>query len=226
MRNLITCMLLILCPGLAFSDEDSGASKTSAAWRMERPWSIGIEYGLFVSPVSGFGVRAAYALSPNFQVGFSSTSGTYDAKTLIDPVSLTTIETFDVAASLNEIEFKWFSGNSFYLGAGIGQRKISFDLSARDTFSNATLNTTLDTDAIVVNVCLGNIWTLDSGLYLGGEWLAVAASVSSSFETSAQSDSIASEDLQELLDDSEDIAKRLGEASTGGLALFLIGYQF
>ncbi|SMF47913.1 hypothetical protein [Pseudobacteriovorax antillogorgiicola] len=225
-ESIAIASMLMSSVAVSQADDEANRSKTSADWRSEKPFTVGAELGWFVFPISGAGARIGYNLNPNLNVGFRFAAGEWDASPLVSEGIYTTIDTFTLDASIVEVDAKWFVGNSFYWRVGLGQRQINSDISVTDQYDGTNITATLESTSSAVSIGLGNIWTLDSGLYLGGEWIAASIPLGSSFSSSVTSNAITDEDLRDLVEDMEEVSEDFGTVTTFGLATFLIGYQF
>lgn len=223
--------------GLAFiganigfcQEEEATVLEPSKELRSGRTFSIGFNGGNFIAPVTGVGLEANYFFNSNIKGYFSYSSGTYDGLELVKGEEYTgvSINKFDISASLIEGGIKYFTGNSFYLKGGIGQRNIDFDFETTSTISSVYLNTKIESQSLVIIGGIGNLWSFDSGLYLGGEWLTLHFPIDFQYEfknTTNAPDSDTS--LESLNKDIRDISEKLGKSQTGGVVQLLLGYEF
>lgn len=225
---------LILTPMIMFysqaqagqSFDDSDISRSSADNREEMKFGVGLNGGLFMGILSGGGLNLHYNSTDSLQFEFMLTQGELDAKDWLNEENydVLNLDYFDVDASIYQVRAKYFVGNSFYFAGGLGQRQVDFDLAA--TSSAETLKVKTESSSTILSLSLGNIWTFDSGFYLGGEWLAVAVPISSSSKSDATHNGLRSSESMELQRDSKEVADDLSKATTAGLAMLMVGWQF
>ncbi len=224
---VLSLSLLIFGSQRAWAQSDSAAptaERSSQDNRADKKFGLGLGLGSFIAPISGAGFAAHYNLTQSMQFEFSNWTGTWDAKSLLDEVGTSSISKFDVNTQLTQLRLKYFVGNSFYCAAGLGARQIEFDLAAQSGASRIQEN--LKANTTVFSLAIGNIWTMDSGLYIGGEWLALQMPMSSSVSTSIDTQGTSNADITSLQADANDAADSLAKATTAGIATFQIGWQF
>lgn len=203
---------------------EGGSRNASAEARGLKKFGVGLGLGNFIFPVSGAEISFHYNVSSQFQVELGSWSGTFDADDLVDAVNTAYLEKFDVNGRLTQVRARYFPGNSFYVVGGLGKRTIDFDLAA--VSGSARIAEKIKTESTVVSIGIGNIWSFDSGFFIGGEWIALAVPLASSRSTEIKSNTGTTADLQELEKDAQDAADQLGEMTTAGIAMLKLGWQF
>ncbi|NRA63381.1 MAG: hypothetical protein HRU19_02790 [Pseudobacteriovorax sp.] len=172
MKSTFGYLLLISLSMPAYSQNSDGGDTAEAKQgnsseiiRQTKRISVGFEAGSFLSPVIGLGVTGGYMVTDSLRLGASYASGTWDATEVLDDSDPDVfINRFDVNASIAEVEVKWFTGNSFYLGLGLGQRVITFDAGAQDRNLGLTLETeiTLPPWLPIWKLATSGLWILDS----------------------------------------------------------------
>jgi len=191
------------------------------------PGSVGLGLGLgtFLFPVSGTSLALDYNLTPSLQLEFRGASGDFNGDDLVDSNYDTVyVHKLNLDAQLYEARAKLFLGNSFYFAGGLGQRHLGIDVEASDFQTQVQGDFTADSTCFQFG--LGNIWTLDSGLFLGAEWLAFSIPLSSTSSSSYNVRGASDADTEKLKRDTQDVADRLGKVTSVGLLTFHIGYQF
>ncbi|RYZ82730.1 MAG: hypothetical protein EOP04_21470 [Proteobacteria bacterium] len=210
--------LTILSTNTAFAN-------TSYDNREAGKFSLGLGLGVFMAPVSGASLSGTYNYTPDVQFELRAASGSIDADDLIDSsYNDIVVNRFDLDANLTEIRAKYFVGNSFYVAGGLAQRTLQIDIDARDQDSAITGN--LKSASTCFTLAIGNIWNLDNGMYIGGEWLALAVPMSSSSSNHFNAQGITDSDTESLKRDTKKAMNDIGKTTTAGVATFQIGYQF
>ena len=177
---------------------------------------------LFMGGIGGAGFEAGYILNSDLTLGLNYMTGERNYYTDFD---LDYDTTASAKASQTSIQANYFLGNSFFFSSGLGYRQVAISASAEDSTGKASAS--LDAASPVVTVGLGNLWTFDSGFYIGADWLRLSTPLGGG-KTSASSRSTLDdkEEEEELEDDVEDIAERLNRSTLGTAANLRIGVMF
>ena len=121
---------------------------------------------------------------------------------------------------------KYFFGNSFYVGAGIGYRSLSMDITISETTTGDFFNFSVDGTAIVTDVTIGNMWSFDNGLYVGFDWIGFILPLTSSYELSTQSEGEFAALQEQLEAISNDTAQEINSTTLIALLVLNVGMMF
>lgn len=222
--RLFSALILLWISSSALAQSEDSSIGASAGVRQEKPYGVGVGLGGFVIPIGGGGIMFHYNLDARMQVSAAFMSGHEDATDLLDNTETLYLDQFDVNTQMNQLDFRFFPSNNFYFGLGIAMRKIEFELEAHN--GAARIDESLKASSFVARVAVGNIWSFDNGFYIGGEWIAAAIPISSSVSTDITADGTASSDINDLEIDALDLVDKLAKATTFGLAVLQVGWQF
>ena len=201
------------------SSSGARASQTAAAALKASALAIG--------GIPGTGIAGHYFLTGDFQIVGGYISGSIDIADQISDEGTTYVDKAEITGTLTTVEARYFLGNSFFVAAGLGQRVISS--SSRIESSTTDLYIELDTESTstVISAALGNIWSWDSGFFFGFEWIGFTVPIGAEFSTKTTSNIPAGDSTFDTIsEDTEDLAKNLGESPAPGLLTLNIGFAF
>ncbi len=200
-------------------------SKNSRDNRSEKKSGIGLtSTTLFLGTGhAGGGIEGSSNLSNRYQINLSLVQGGF--RETVDSSTSTVNGSIALKGTIVAGNFRHFTGNSFYYSGGLGLRKLDSEIVIKDDTANSITGTT-SSNSIIAQFAIGNLWTLDSGVYLGGEWFSYQRVLASSFRSTTKTTGIMTTAQKELQQSGEDLAKSLGNSSTASLLTFIIGYQF
>ena len=164
-------------------------------------------------------------MSPRIQFGLDYLTGSEDFRDKIGdqpPVYTTKASASGMAV------YGWaryFTGNSFNFGAGLGQRTASLAYGIEDRSLNITLEGTANISSIIVPVFFGNQWMWDGGFTIGVDWLEAMIPISGS-SSSTTSSNVSDPGLKKLSDDTAELGLKLAKTTTLTLFLTSIGWTF
>lgn len=204
--------------------------QTSESLRGTRHVGIGASAGSAGNGLTGYGAETFYNVSPQVQLGLVYMQG--EAK--LGDVGGTEeggIKTRASASAVSRVALlksNFFLGNSFALTLGAGYRsidwKIAADVADGTNKSLASAEGAGQSDSILVHAGIANYWTLDSGIFIGANWLGYAAPVASSYKVKTETSNVSPEDKAFIFSASENLAQSLG--NLGSLSTYLtVGYQ-
>jgi hypothetical protein len=214
------------------SPASQGNLGSSAAARLNDMVTIELGYGNVMGGVPGLQFDALYSIKPNLQVGLLFNSGSLDLKSLLGDEDDVEVKTATLSGSLIAADARWFLGNSFYLRGGLGQRTINAELDIQHKVVDYGIKGDVEATSMVILFGLGNQWHWDSGFSLGAEWVGFAQPVSSSSSSSLEETGSAGgsaatkDDVEDLRDEFENLAKQLGESGSARLLILNIGWAF
>lgn len=195
----------------------------SAGNRQDDLFLVGIQpVGLHVPTILAPPLQLGLALG-DFQLGVDLGSATYED----------TVEDSDASVTYTNqgAWARYFVGNSFFLKAGYHQRtwdaQGSYSETYYSTYSTSTLTAKADIQATanVASAGIGNIWSFDSGFYIGAEWVVMESIVSESSSYSITSNTGVDTDTAEQ--EFEDMIDTANQASgIGGFAVLTLGWAF
>ena len=119
---------------------------------------------------------------------------------------------------------RWFPGNSFYFSLSAHKREWS--LTATSTLSNGTAYSgTVNTEATVVGLGIGNQWMFKFGMFIGVDWVMLSAASGSSKTVTISG--LTGTNLAEATDQFEDAGDTLNEWSAfPGVTILTVGWAF
>ena len=199
---------------------------SSASVRDSKTAGGGLRAGLIAGSVSGAGLELTYLMGESLQLNLNYLTGEVDLTSAISDNTLAKVDKALIKVNMVYLQARYFIGNSFYLSGGLGQRVVNAELKVSSKISNdaVTLDTTSDSVVFVVNI--GNQWSFPFGLTIGIDWLGAAVPVSSSFSSSTKVTGELSSSLEELSNDGEELAEKIGEITSFQAFLFNVGFQF
>jgi hypothetical protein len=205
------------------------AAESSRKVRAETKAGVAASAGTIVGSMLGAGLEGYWQERENIQLALSYGAARRDfVEPLREDVERSTIDLSqaDGSARLLLLQGRYFFGNSFFVGAGVGLRTIRLDLRIDDRLSGEYLGGDFQTNSPVLHFSLGNRWTWPEGFVMGADWLAVSVPVNSDSEVNLFSSPSINRDLQDLQDDTESLLDKLGQSPSYQLALLYLGYTF
>ena len=120
---------------------------------------------------------------------------------------------------------KWFPGNSFYFS--LSGHKREWSLTATSSLSTGAIAlATVETNATVIGVGIGNQWMFDFGMFIGVDWVVLSGAASSS-KTVTISSGLTPSEQAEAQRDFDDAGDTLNDWSGfPGAAILTIGWAF
>lgn len=187
-------------------------------------------FALLLSPLAnasiGFNAGAGLPYLSQFGLNYVSASKMFSAEAGYGNFN---ISISDVGVDLTKMQLSlryhpWMG--SFYVGVGVGQE--TFTSKGSDTISGQTVNAEIKVTATTVAPQLGWMWGMaDGGLWAGIDFEMVSPSgASSTTTTNADASVQATASYQQLINDTNDQAKKYGEASYTALTFLRVGYLF
>jgi hypothetical protein len=209
-------------------------SDDSASNRQGKMAGVDVGFGLTIGALPGLNLHGYYNLSPDFSLGLMYSSGSLDLASALTETSGISIVEASVSGSIVGLAARYYTGNSFYLLGGIGQRSIEMNIGLKSTALDYGIEGSVEADSTVLVLAIGNQWQWSGGFSLGVEWFGYAsafgAKATSTFqETGALASTVSGstkEDMEKLRNDAQDAGEMLGE--TGSMRLFVIslGWAF
>ena len=207
-------------------------SDDSASNRQTKMAGIDVGFGMTIGALPGLNLHGYYNLSSDFSLGLMYSSGELDLASALTETSGIVITEAKVSGSIVGLAARYFTGNSFYLLGGIGQRSIEMGVGLKSTAIDYGIEGSVEASSTVVVLSIGNQWQWSSGFSLGVEWFGYAsafgAEATSSFKESGALASTVSgstkEDMEKLRKDAQEAGELLGE--TGSIRLFVISLGF
>jgi hypothetical protein len=207
-------------------DESSAPGDTSAAARSGKSWLVSARVGDFIGGISGAGVELARVHDPALQYGVLLMTGGRDLRDRVDDNDAVELERFEATGQLALARVRWFPGNNFHVGGGIGVRRIAFQIDVADRLDAGHATTEAQATSIVLAAAVGNQWSWGNGFVLGADWLGYAVPLTSAYSSSVKTDGSATDDLDELSRVVDDSARRLGTVPSSMLLVVELGYLF
>ncbi len=160
----------------------------------------------------------------DLQIGMSYYQARTDFRSELSDAERESIPVLNAYLSYFGLSGRYFLGNSFYIGYGMGHRRVMFRYLVEEG-SNSVSGDILAESLIVVGT-VGNIWSFTSGLFLGADWFVANIPFRSGYRVTTEATGQGSNFLQLMQQTSEEIADHESRAITlGSLQLFL-GYAF
>lgn len=169
---------------LIFHESSAFAKKNdhpSAKNRAKKKFGISARSELFGGHLTVRGFELSYNFTSRIQFAASHLNGRYkkyynfinaieDTKKLTNfKASQDFVHTYAMA--------KYFFGNSFNIGAGLGQRKTILNYSfspVQGTPTAVTESGEIISTSSTFFFNIGNTWTLDDGIFVGIDWISIA----------------------------------------------------
>jgi len=221
------------------TSNDMVSKRSSRMNRADKKIAVGADAGLIFSGTPGAGLELSFNSSDSLQIGGGFSYGKEDLRsdaanegsgssgsTSTQPVSTIETEELDLSFTYVNASAKYFLGNSFFFSAGFGYRIIETNIRVASKIDSMFIDTNTKSSSFCLDIGLGNRWTFDSGLYIGGNWFAAVLPVSSSYSATTSASGSATEKINEISEDNTELAKKIGSAVHYRLAAFQIGFNF
>lgn len=221
--------------------QDPG-KRTSRMNRASKKIGLGAELGAMFSSTAGGGLEFSLNSNDSLQLGGGFSYGKQDLSSQAADDDQTansgsssgststksTIETEELDLSFTYVNAtgKYFLGNSFYFSAGLGYRIVETNIRVVSLVDTTYIDTNTKSSSICLDIGLGNRWTFDSGLYIGGNWFAAVIPLSSSYTATSEAGGAANEILNDIAEDNKELARKIGTTEHYRLAVFQIGFSF
>lgn len=216
---VIFCLSLFTSWQAYSSSSGTRASQTAAAALKASTLAIG--------GIPGTGVAGHYFLTRDFQIGGGYISGYIDIADQISDEGTRYVDKAEITGALTTVEARYFLDNSFFIAAGLGQRVISSSSRIESYTTDQYIELDTKSTSTVISAALGNIWSWDSGFFFGFEWIGFTVPIGAEFSTTATSNIPAGDSTFDTIsEDTEDLAKTLGESPAPGLLTLNIGFAF
>jgi hypothetical protein len=213
------------------SDRNASSPSTtrtsSAQNRRKLAATVVGEIGLIEFPQFGYGVRAAFILSPRFQMEMGIAHSEFEF--------LGFRNTSDLAWS----RAKWFAGNSFYVTGGLGVRMFEaitprYDFKVDTGFETSTA-ASYERTSLMGDLAIGNQWQFSS-FTIGCDWAGIMSPLATLSESSTRNPPSKSDDSSSLADDTaveqeearedEERMKAYASDSRPQFVRFYLGWSF
>jgi hypothetical protein len=185
------------------------------------------------SLVPGVGLEGNWFKDKSLQLGINMGTGSISVKDAVEDdessgeLDGVNLDAADLTASSFGFHARWFPSNSFFLVGGLSRRILGTKIRVSDTTNkNNYIQTKTNSKSLCLDFGIGNLWSFDSGFFIGAEWIGVSRVLSSSSSSEAEVGGAPSSEIEKLADDNEDFAKRLGGAMTFRLAMLQLGWEF
>jgi hypothetical protein len=218
------------------ADQTTASDDTTRGIRSRNKYYLGGRISpLYIDGMLGGGFEALYILNGDVQFGgmFGYAFEDYTDRLNEDfekdrlPGESSTIyaKSFDLSSMNFTALMKYFVGNSFYFGAGLGYRILTFDLILGDEADEANeLAFDLGGSAITLDLMIGNQWCFSS-FCVGADWVGVVFPLSSSYETSTALSGDRG-DIDEIQAIAEKTSEELHTAMLKSLLVLTAGFVF
>jgi hypothetical protein len=209
-------------------------SDDSASNRQGKIAGVDLGYGLTIGGLPGMNLHGYYNLNSDFSLGLLYSSGSLDLSSVLSDTADISITEAAVSGSIVGLAARYYTGNSFYLLGGIGQRNVEMSIGLKSTVLDYGIEGGVEVDSTVIVFAIGNQWQWSSGFSLGVEWFGYAtpigAKASSDFnETGALASTVAAStkaDMEKLRKDAQDAGEALGETGSARLFVISLGWAF
>lgn len=208
-------------------DADLGLGSSERV-RKSKDFGISLGFGMPIAPIPGYALGAYYQVFTNLQLGLDYSAGSIDLSDTLPADGATDVRAFELNTSLTQLYAKWFVGNSFYLGLGLGMRSVDSTIDIKAVAQDVGIKGTIEANTTAFSIRLGNQWSWDSGVTLGIDWLGYTMPLGADSKASIAQYGTApqTEDLKDLQKDAEDAADSIGKAGTVTLLLLSLGFAF
>lgn len=202
-------------------------TRTSSAQNRRRLAATVVgEIGLIEFPQFGYGVRAAFILSPRFQMEMGIAHSAFD------------FLGYEYKSDLAWTRAKWFAGNSFYVTGGLGVRMLEaitprYDFKVDTGFETSTA-ASYERTSLMGDLAIGNQWQFSS-FTIGCDWAGIMSPLATLSESSTRNPPSKSEDSSALADDAtaeeeakedEERMKSYASDSRPQFVRFYLGWSF
>jgi len=206
-------------------DEERGDSERARSGKIA---GVGLAIGGGAVPIITSGFDGFWVPSESWQLGLRVLSGTLDLTDAVPKTDGAELKKATFGVSFVQVQGRWFPGNSFNLGLGLGQRTVKAEFDIESKLARVGVEGEIKATTTVLNITIGNQWMWDSGFFLGVDWLGYAMPLGSSTSGKLEQtgSAPATDDLSKLQKDSEDLAKTLGETGTVSLFMLQLGFAF
>jgi len=205
-------------------DHDDGSSRYA---RSGKSGEVGLRYGNVIGGLVGGGVDGFMFHSSGVHFGGVFYSASKDLADSLKEDETTVRLTKAIAEGrLVLLQARYFFGNSFHLGGGLGQRQIKAILAAESTVTSDKVAIEVEVNSWVAQLAFGNTWYWNNGFFVGADWIGYVVPLSSSRSVSSSATGAVSASLQDIHDSGEDLGDALGKTSSAMTLVLNVGYAF
>lgn len=202
-------------------------SISSAEARARHHGGAGGRLGAVSGGIGGIGGDLFAMPSSRLQLGGSLQLGSKD---LVDDEEVDTfgveVKEGNLSAFVALAQARLFVANSFSVVGGGGVRRVALMYRATDWTNDADeVESEAVYSSVVAMLGLGNVWSWESGFYIGADWLNVLIPLHSTKTSSSDSSGDPDSDLRDSQEKAETLAKESGYGVTAQ-ALFTLGAMF
>ncbi len=214
---------------MQITGSSSSRVKTSAEWRAEKKYALGLKGGFgFVTVPSG-GIWGSYMINPGFGVALGYEGGAIDLTEAVEDQVDYDLSKAALGATQLQLGLEFFLSNSFWISPFLSQRNVVIDVAADNRYGFEE-SATSKHNSLVLGVDVGNRWILDNGITIGARWFGVNKSLTSSQSTSYRSAmkkyGFRLDNTEEEIRKSENEIADILDSPLFSLPQLTIGYQF
>lgn len=182
---------------------------------------VALRTGLMFGGVSGNGADGFINLGNRFQLGLFYGKGSVGLKTEGGSSS----GTLEADIDMKLIQGRYFLGNSFFVGAGLGKRNFNLQSVFSGDIGSATMNAKFDTN--VGHLMIGNLWSFRNGFFIGCDWVSYTMPFSfKEKEASVETDGDLGMIKNEMDKLNKDTINTLGKLSSTNVLVAYLGWMF
>ncbi len=198
----------------------------SSGARSNRKFGVGIRGGNFAGGFYGAGLEGQFLLNKNFQFAANYYSGSRVVSESEVHANYV-LDKLEPRVTLATALSRYYFGNSFFGGLGIGYRTANDEIGAHGTGSD-NITISINTRTLLIIPSVGNCWTWDSGFYIGADWIGYGFPISSAYgvTTDYQGNSFTQEDVDDLQLKMEKASEKIANAGNGQWLLINLGFLF
>ena len=199
----------------------------SSIARQDKTTSVALKGGYVFKNITGAGLSGQYYLSSDFHIEIQSVSGKTDLRSSISSEDNISVTKAIATINLVSVMARYYLSNSFFISVGLGQRKILTDLRLDSIEIDQYLEMQTNSISSVGLITIGNIWSWDSGFFIGFDLFGASIPISSGYESKTTTNLTTSDSaFSNLSQTTENLAKMMGTA-VGPISLMInIGTAF
>lgn len=183
-----------------------------------------------LAPAFGLGLGMNYVMSNRvwLEAGLNFGSQNFTEEELLGHDAPYVDSDMSMTSQLAQVGGRFFMGETFNIRAGVTYRKIVFDLKLEAIDGSSSVDEKISSVSLAGHFTIGNTWSMDNGKYfIGCDWFGVAVPFVSNKGTSETTTTgIPDSTLNEIADDAEDAAEKIGKITTYSFLNLHVGMFF
>jgi hypothetical protein len=218
------------------------AAPSSQDVRATQNANVALRNGFMYTLVPGAGIEGNVILDKSFQVGASINAGFLHAKAEAnsgrtnygpddddddDDDDKTSLDKANIRAKSFAAYGRWFPFNSLYVLAGMSYRVVDSEMQISDAADDANyVNVQSSSKAICLDGAIGNVWSWESGFFIGGEWFGLSVPLWAKSDTDVDTGGVPTGEVEKESDRSKKFVEQIGKGTSLRLAVLHVGWAF